>query len=454
MLSGTPTTTGTSTFTITATDSNIGGLTGSQAYTLTVSTSANPPRPQPTTLNTASSQYQNLVAVFPLWVTSSTADTLDYGPHGLVGTPTNVQVHTDPVMGNVFSASGSASNFSIPYSTYLDFAYPNDTAQPFTISCWVNISIPSTSLKSYDNPANMYVDTFDANDGASYPGYGLGAAATPAANGPIVGEFDVDGHQAQASMFGQTVLNDGNWHLLVATYTPASSTGLPTSTGMIYIDGVLDSTSHSMAELQSPTVDPPNDLLNPVAMYIGTDDDGSSNAWQSMFCDLRFYSGALSASQIAAMYAPATRWQLYTPASPDVSSAVAPTLSGTAQQSGGGLLAASKAPSIQSQSISLSGLDRARMGSRTEQAGGSSLQVLAQSWYQQSPLDTQTTNSQVSEPFAPIGISSLLDDFQYTSSPSSLTTKYADSGPSWLRKDRFNSRLLFLESASAPGSSS
>ena len=111
-------------------------------------------------------------------------------------------------------------------------------------------------------------------------------------------------------------------------------------------------------------------------------------------------------------------------------------------------------PSIQSPSISLSGLDRARMGSRTEQAGGSSLQVLAQSWYQQSPLDNQTTNSQVSESFVPIGISILLDDFQYTSSPSSFAAKHTDSGPNWLRKGRFNSRLLFLESASTPGSSS
>src|SRR5271157_1934378 len=220
VLSGTPTTTGTSSFTITATDSHNSGLTGSQAYTLTVGTSANPPRPQPTTLNTASSQYQSLVAVFPLWVTSSTADTLDYGPHGLVGTPTNIQVHTDPIMGNVFYASGSASNFAVPYNSYLDFAYPDDTAQPFTVSCWVNVSIPSTSLTNANNPPNMYAWTFDANDGAAYPGYGFGAAATLANNGPIVGEWDVDGHNDQSTIFGKTTLNDGNWHLLTTTYVP------------------------------------------------------------------------------------------------------------------------------------------------------------------------------------------------------------------------------------------
>ncbi len=313
VLSGTPTAAGTSSFAVTASDGSITGLSGSQNYTLAVSSATNPTRPQPTSLNTSSSQYQNLVADFPLWITSSTANTLDYGPHGLVGTPTNIQTHTDPTMGNVFDAGSSASNFAIPYSTYLDFAYPNDTAQPFTISTWVNVSIRSSSLTDSDNPPNMYVVTFDANDGASYPGYGFGAASTFANNGPITSEFDVDGHEAQASMFGSSIINDGQWHLLVATYTPASSTARPTSTGNIYIDGVLDGTSKSMAELESPTVDNPKNLLNPFSMYIGADDDGHSNAWQGMFCDLRFYDTALNATQIGAMYAPATRWQLYQP---------------------------------------------------------------------------------------------------------------------------------------------
>jgi hypothetical protein len=67
-----------------------------------------------------------------------------------------------------------------------------------------------------------------------------------------------------------------------------------------------------MAQLESPSGAPANTLRNPVAMYLGTDDDGHSSPFQGMFCDLRFYSGALTATQIAAMYAPATRWDLYT----------------------------------------------------------------------------------------------------------------------------------------------
>ena len=311
VLSGTPTATGTTTFTITATDSNTVGLAGSQAYTLTVSSTANPVRPQPTTLNTASSQYQNLVADFPLWITSPTADAVDLGPHGLVGIPSNVHVYTDPTMGDVFYASGSASKFAVPYNTYLDFGYPNDTAQPFTVSCWVKITIPSTSLTKANNPPNMYAWTFDANDGAAFPGYGFGVAATLANNGPIVGEWDVDGHEAQATMFGKTTLNDGNWHLLTMTYVPDLTFGSVDSVGNIYVDGVLDATSNKMAQLESPTV--ATGLLNPFSGYIGTDDDGRSSPWQGMFCDLRFYNVALSATQIAAMYSPATRWELYTP---------------------------------------------------------------------------------------------------------------------------------------------
>src|SRR5207302_3324229 len=108
------------------------------------------------------------------------------------------------------------------------------TAQAFSISVWLNTSIKSGSLTPANNPPNMYVVTFDANNGAAFPGYGLGAAATLANNGPIVGEWDVDGHEAQATMFGNTAINDGTWHLYVATYQPAASTTLPTSAGKVY----------------------------------------------------------------------------------------------------------------------------------------------------------------------------------------------------------------------------
>jgi len=158
----------------------------------------------------------------------------------------------------------------------------------------------------------MYMLTFDANDGAAFPGYGFGVASTLANNGPIVTEFDVDGHNDQSTMFGKTTINDGNWHLIVATYTPDLTFGSSDSVGKIYVDGVLDDTANTMAQLESPTAAPSNTLKNPLAEYIGTDDNGAGSAFNGMFCDLRFYSGALSASQVSAMYAPATRWQLYT----------------------------------------------------------------------------------------------------------------------------------------------
>jgi PKD repeat protein len=267
-------------------------------------------RPQPTALNTASSQYQNLVAAFPLWITSPTDPTVDL-VSGLSGSPSQVVVQVDPTMGNVFASTG-LSHFTVPYDASLDFAEPGDTARPFSLSVWVKVTISSSALSTNDNPKNMYVVTFDASTIAwAWPGYGLGAAATLADNGPITTELDVDGHQAQETMFGNKVINDGQWHLIVVTYTPAASTATPASTGQIYIDGVLDSTRTAMAEMESPTIVPPGQLVSPFAMYIGSDDDGQSNPWQGMFCDLRFYNVALSPAAIAAMYAPATRWDLY-----------------------------------------------------------------------------------------------------------------------------------------------
>src|SRR6202023_3246097 len=51
VLSGTPTTSGTSTFTITATDSNASSLKGSQAYTLTVNAASSLTLSPPTLAN-------------------------------------------------------------------------------------------------------------------------------------------------------------------------------------------------------------------------------------------------------------------------------------------------------------------------------------------------------------------------------------------------------------------
>src|SRR5436305_7899331 len=73
----------------------------------------------------------------------------------------------------------------------------------------------------------MYMLTFDANDASWFPGYGFGVAATLAQNGPIVAEFDVDGHSGQQTMFGKTEINDGKWHLILPTYPPNLSTNSP-----------------------------------------------------------------------------------------------------------------------------------------------------------------------------------------------------------------------------------
>src|SRR5262249_54447314 len=112
------------------------------------------------------------------------------------------------------------------------------------------------------------------------------------------------------SDFGNKVLNDGNWHLIVGVYPcPAGADQNTQINGSIYVDGVLDVTSNgSLQDLPFYGIGQPG-ASQP--LYIGTDDDGQTSAFNGMFCDLPFYSVALTASQIAAMYDPATRWQLY-----------------------------------------------------------------------------------------------------------------------------------------------
>lgn len=298
--------------TITAIADNNAGVQSSTSETVTVSnsTSSNPPRPQPTTLNKSSPQYQNLVADFPLWVSDPTANTTDM-VNGLVGTPSNVMNYNDPVMGPVFQGDGTARKFTVPYSSILDFGVPN--SQAFSYAAWVRITINSSQLPTYNNPPNMYVYTFD-NPSAPYPGHSLAAARNFVDQGsasPIVTEFAVDSGSAQVSDFGNVKLNDGNWHQIVCVYQCPAGADQNTYpiTGQIYVDGVLDVQSNGSQQdyyfygIGSPGTSQP--------LYMGTDDDGATSCWNGDFCDLRFYNVALTASQVSAMYAPATRWQLY-----------------------------------------------------------------------------------------------------------------------------------------------
>jgi hypothetical protein len=121
----------------------------------------------------------------------------------------------------------------------------------------------------------------------------------------------VDSNAAQVSDFGNKKLNDGNWHQIVCVYQCPARADHNTYpiTGQVYVDGVLDVQSNGTQQdyyyygCGSPGTSQP--------LYMGTDDDGATSCWNGDFCDLRFYNVALTASQVSAMYAPATRWQLY-----------------------------------------------------------------------------------------------------------------------------------------------
>lgn len=288
-------------------------------------------RPQPLSVNKSSPQYSGsgyqLLAWWPLWITSSTANAVDLAS-GLIAKPTNVKVYNDQVMGPVFQGDGAARNYKVtPFSSLLDFGWNQHSRPPkaFSISAWVQSSTPGSSYNSPNGPPNAYILTTDyPADG--YPGYGIsltqmngqwGIPSSPGNNGASIG-LDMNRIATNSWVFGAKPVNDGNWHLVVGVWnTPGTVVNGNTTTLDVYVDGALDTqlTPHGVTfggggGVDSCDVESPYDAGAPVC-YIGTDDDGSSSPFRGNFTDLRVYSGALPASVVSAMYAAATRYDLY-----------------------------------------------------------------------------------------------------------------------------------------------
>lgn len=92
-----------------------------------------------------------------------------------------------------------------------------------------------------------------------------------------------------------TALADGNMHCLVAVYNGATIT--------TYVDGVQANQSAQTGNI---------DLSGAtgVGYYRGSPASGSF-AWDGQIADVRQYNRVLSAGEVAALFAPASRWALY-----------------------------------------------------------------------------------------------------------------------------------------------
>src|SRR5262249_26884198 len=159
-------------------------------------------------------------------------------------------------------------NYRVSHPALLDFGSPSP--KPFTVTCWVKTTISASQLTTLNNPPNMYVYTFD-NPNPAYPGHALDLARQFAEpdNGHIVTEFAVDSDAAQVSDFGNSIVNDGNWHLIAGVYPcPAGADQHTQINGSIYVDGVLDVTSNgSLQDLPFYGIGQPG-ATQP--LYIGT----------------------------------------------------------------------------------------------------------------------------------------------------------------------------------------
>lgn len=106
-----------------------------------------------------------------------------------------------------------------------------------------------------------------------------------------------------ASAVTSQVHNDGNWHHVVAVYTPASNPS-DTGTNAIYVDGVLEAISSSV----TPNGILPGTNLN---VMIGADPQYTNNPavigrqLAGQVCEVAVFTNSLTAGQIQALYAAA-----------------------------------------------------------------------------------------------------------------------------------------------------
>lgn len=106
--------------------------------------------------------------------------------------------------------------------------------------------------------------------------------------------FFVNTSGGSAAAYGSYTANDGLWHHAVGTYNGANS--------RLYIDGVLAFTSSNVAG----TIVDSGDWLS-----LGRESSSFAAAFIGDLADPRIYNYAMNASEVAQLYYPKTRWDLY-----------------------------------------------------------------------------------------------------------------------------------------------
>jgi Concanavalin A-like lectin/glucanases superfamily len=182
---------------------------------------------------------------------------------------------SDPgVLGTIIDAPQSGSSDYIQTSFY-----PTASMTNLTLSCWVRLDAAGfyPMLMSYGTNAPPFAAELRFLNVSRQP------------------EFCNTADNAGATSPTPVVL--GDWHHLVGTLTAAGLFSL-------FVDGVFVVSGSSGFSVTPP---------NPVGLRLcrRAHDDGGTFELTGAICDARVYQRALSPAEIAELYDPRTRWELY-----------------------------------------------------------------------------------------------------------------------------------------------
>lgn len=208
-------------------------------------------------------------------IPASTATALNYGNIGSIvnGTyePGSTPASTGP-NGSGFGGTSYACKFNPVAGGYVDCTTNSalDITGPITVVAWVQGAPADTSR------FQSFLGRADSSWRADFGGPGVPPDGTA--------RF-ADG--SNPDCFGQTFINDGNWHFFAGVYDGSTST-------FVYTDGALDNTNTATAAISG----------NPTARMLigGVGDYIPSRLFNGSVAQVAVFTNALTATQIQTLY--------------------------------------------------------------------------------------------------------------------------------------------------------
>jgi hypothetical protein len=230
------------------------------------------------TINKESSQAQNLIGVWNLLGGMSGRRLIDHSDKKHIGTfnhIVNPRIVTDPEFGRVMEFDGTEAEFAS-----CGILQPDILGQ-FTITVW------------YKPTSDDFAHTYTGLTGNG--SYLVGGIHLGLLGSKIRLIFNTVG--SEHVLAGTNDLQVGKWNFIAGTVDGAFM--------KTYLNGILDN-STANTNLPATTTN---------EYRVGYGQQGNSSP-HGCLGEVRLYNHALTASQIAALYQPSTRWELYKPVEP------------------------------------------------------------------------------------------------------------------------------------------